>query len=83
MKAVKLLKPYKHYNEGEIAGFGEAVNRQLVEAGVAEEFVERKVKGATKKSASGDGSDQSGVDGGQGGADGDQAGGDNTTPDGE
>lgn len=83
MKAVKFLKPYKHYNEGEVAGFGEAINRQLVEAGVAEEYVERKVKGSAKKSVPGDGSDQSGADDGQGGADGGQVGGDNSTPDGE
>lgn len=40
MSAVKLLKPYKHYNEGEIAGFGEEVNEKLVKAGIAEAYVE-------------------------------------------
>lgn len=83
MKAVKLLKPYKHYNEGEIAGFGEAVNRQLVKAGVAEEYVESKVKGSGKKPASGGDSGQPVASGVQGGANGDQAGGDNDKQEGE
>jgi len=40
MSAVKLLKPWKHYNEGEIAGFGEEINQKLIKAGIAEEYVE-------------------------------------------
>ncbi|NDV11667.1 hypothetical protein [Crenobacter caeni] len=67
MKAVKLLKPYRHYNEGEIAGFGEHVNRQLVDAGVAEEYIERKAKGAAKNSPAGDVVAPTDADGGQAG----------------
>ena len=40
MSAVKLLKPWKHYNEGEIAGFGEEINQKLIKAGIAEAYVE-------------------------------------------
>lgn len=40
MSAVKLRKPYKHYNEGEIAGFGKEINEKLVKAGIAEAYVE-------------------------------------------
>lgn len=51
MKAVKLLKPYKHYNEGEIVGFGGEVNQKLIDAGVAEAIAA--VKPDAKKSAAG------------------------------
>ncbi len=40
MLAVKLLKPWKHYNTGEVAGFGKETNQELVKAGIAEEYVE-------------------------------------------
>lgn len=55
MKAVKLLKPYKHYNEGEVAGFGEEVNQKLIDAKIAEPYAEADAKPAkqTAKSPAG------------------------------
>lgn len=85
MKAVKLLKPYKHYNEGEIVGFGGEVNQKLIDAGVAEAIAA--VKPDAKKSATGnknaaDTSKSDAANTGTGSGDGGGQGG-NPPPDGE
>lgn len=43
LKPVRFLKPHSLYNSGEIAGFPEEVVKELVDSGIAIEFVEQVV----------------------------------------
>ncbi len=36
MASVKLVKPYRNYNPGELADFGEALNQLLLDKGIAQ-----------------------------------------------
>lgn len=52
MKAVTFLRPWRHYNPGETAGFSDAQADSLVEGKVAESAAEPDDgKGAPKKTA--------------------------------
>lgn len=54
MKAVKFLMPWTVgalYNEGEVAGFSEAVAADLIERGIAEDVKPGKAEAAAKAGA--------------------------------